>query len=62
MNSAPYKKFSIDQLDKIGTSVIYLSERFPQLSKTKLLKLLYILDEISIKKNGIPLLNLRYKV
>jgi len=62
MSSLPYIRFSNEQLDKIGNSAIYLAERIPQLSKTKLLKLLYILDEISIKKSGIPLLNLKYKV
>lgn len=62
MNLVPYVKFSTDQLDKIGNTVIYLAERIPHLSKTKLLKLLYILDEISIKKSGIPFLNLKYKV
>ncbi|WP_300599124.1 Panacea domain-containing protein [Niabella sp.] len=49
-------------MEKIGNTVVYLAERIPQLSKTKLLKLLYILDEISIKKSGIPILNLKYKV
>jgi uncharacterized phage-associated protein len=62
MNSVPYVKFSDSQLEKIGNTVVYLSERIPKLSKTKLLKLLYILDEISIKKSGIPFLNLKYKV
>lgn len=62
MSLLPYVKFSSDQLEKIGNTVIYLAERIPQLSKTKLLKLLYILDEISIKKSGIPILNLKYKV
>lgn len=62
MNTLPYIQFTADQLDKIGNTVIYLAEKIPKLSKTKLLKLLYILDEISIKKSGIPLLNLKYKV
>lgn len=60
--SLPYVKFDPDQLSKIGNTVVYLADRIPNLSKTKLLKLLYILDEISIKKSGIPLLNLTYKV
>jgi uncharacterized phage-associated protein len=54
-----YNKY---QLSKIGNTVLYLSEKISKLSKTKLLKLLYILDEISIKKSGIPFLNLKYKV
>ncbi|KQS91844.1 Panacea domain-containing protein [Chryseobacterium sp. Leaf394] len=62
MNTAAYIKFSKNQLEKIGNTVVYLSQKIPHLSKTKLLKLLYILDEISIKKSGIPFLNLKYKV
>ena len=62
MSTAAYIKFNQSQLEKIGNTVVYLSQKIPQLSKTKLLKLLYILDEISIKKSGIPFLNLKYKV
>lgn len=62
MDRVAYIKFSNDQLEKIGNTVVYLSERISQLSKTKLLKLLYILDELSVKKSGIPFVNLTYKV
>lgn len=62
MMNAAYIKFNETQLEKIGQTVVYLSKHIPQLSKTKLLKLLYILDEISIKRSGIPFLNLKYKV
>ena len=55
------KKFRPDQLDKIGNTAIYLSNAIGALSKTKLLKLLYILDELSIERSGIPFLNLQYK-
>lgn len=62
MKTIAYVTFNENQLDKIGNTVIYLSQKIPQLSKTKLLKLLYILDEISIRRSGIPILNLTYKV
>lgn len=62
MNSLPYIQFSTDQLEKVGQTVVYIAAKIPNLSKTKLLKLLYILDEISIKRSGIPILNLKYKV
>ncbi|MGL5233687.1 MAG: Panacea domain-containing protein [Empedobacter falsenii] len=62
MNTIAYIKFNQNQLEKIGNTVVYLSQNIPHLSKTKLLKLLYILDEISIKKSGLPFLNLKYKV
>lgn len=57
-----YIKLSDTQLDKIGNAIIFLSEQIPDLSKTKALKLIYILDELSIKKSGIPFFNLKYKV
>jgi len=57
-----YIKLSDSQIDKVGNSIVYLSNRIDQLSKTKTLKLIYILDELSIKKSGIPFFNLKYKV
>lgn len=51
-----------EDIDKLGNTIIFLSERIDDLSKTKLLKILYILDEFSIKEFGIPFLNLRYEV
>lgn len=62
INTKPYYKLTNEQVDKIGNSIIFLSERIPLLSKTKLLKLLYLLDELSIKNSGIPFFNLQYKV
>jgi len=56
-----YTQYNADQLSKIGNTIIYLSKNIDKLSKTKLLKLLYILDEISIKRSGIPILNLKFK-
>lgn len=56
-----YTRYNPDQLSKIGNTIIYLSQSIDKLSKTKLLKLLYILDEISIKRSGIPILNLKFK-
>ncbi len=57
-----YTTYSPDQISKIGNTVVFLAEKIENLSKTKILKLLYILDELSIKKSGIPFLNLKYKV
>jgi uncharacterized phage-associated protein len=56
-----YTQYNDDQLSKIGNTIIYLSKNIEKLSKTKLLKLLYVLDEISIKRSGIPILNLKFK-
>lgn len=62
MTSQPYITYTNDQLNKIGHTVIYLANHVPQLTKTKLLKLLYIIEEVSIQKWGIPVLNLKFKV
>ena len=51
-----------EQVDKLGNTLIYLSDKLNGLYKTKALKLLYILDESSIKQSGIPFLNLNYEV
>ncbi|HEY9082892.1 MAG TPA: Panacea domain-containing protein [Vicingaceae bacterium] len=57
-----HKQYSPEQISKIGNTIIFLASKIDDLSKTKLLKLLYILDEQSIKKSGIPFLNLQYQV
>lgn len=62
LNTKSYYRLSDEQIEKIGNAMIYLSERIPNLSKTKLLKLLYMLDEASIIKSGLPFFNLQYKV
>lgn len=54
--------YSEDHIEKIGNTIVYLTSNMANVSKTKLLKLVYILDEISIKRSGIPFLNLEYKV
>jgi uncharacterized phage-associated protein len=61
MQSDNYTYYTQDEISKIGNAIIYFSDKIPKLSKTKLLKLLYILDEISIKRSGIPALNLKFK-
>lgn len=50
------------QVQKLGNALVYLSARINDLTKTKILKLVYLLDEISIRKSGIPIFNLTYKV
>lgn len=62
MENKTYIKLSSSQIEKVGNAIIYLSSKLPNLSKTKALKLIYILDELSIKKSGIPFFNLKYKV
>lgn len=49
-------------IERTGNSVIYLATNIPDLNLTKLLKLVYLLDELSTKERGIPFLGLNYKV
>jgi len=62
LSNKTYHKLTSEQLDKVGNAMVFLSTKIPKLPKTKLLKLLYILDEYSIKNSGIPFFNLQYKV
>lgn len=64
MNSeaGQYHTYSKDQVSKIGNTIIYLARKIKSPAKTTILKLLYILDEKSIEKSGLPFLNLEYKV
>lgn len=62
MKKPSYIRLSDTQIDKVGNAIIYLANEIPNLSKTKALKLIYILDELSIKRSGIPYFNLKYKV
>lgn len=48
--------------EKIGNLIIYLAERIKPLYHTKLIKLLYFIDEYAVKDSGIPITWLEYKV
>jgi uncharacterized phage-associated protein len=54
--------FSSDQIDKLGNAIIYLSEKVNYPYKTKLLKLIFLLEEESIKRYGHPFFNIRFDV
>lgn len=54
-----------DQLEKIGNAIIYLASQMNNgvgLTKKSVLKLLFILEERSIKKNRLPFFNLQYAI
>ena len=55
-------KFSEDSKQKLGNTIIYIAEHTPQLSKTKLLKLLFLMEEYMVKRYHIPFLALPYEV
>lgn len=54
--------YTRDEINKIGNTIIYFADRLKPLSKTKLLKLLYLSEEESIRKHAIPFLNLDFEV
>ncbi|GHT18548.1 hypothetical protein AGMMS4957_01030 [Bacteroidia bacterium] len=56
------KHYSKDTISKIGNTAVYLLERIPDLSKTKLLKLLYLIEESSAIKNNKPFFGLNFEV
>ena len=56
---------SKDQLEKIGNAIVYLANHMNNgvgLTKKSVLKLLFILEERSIKQNRLPFFNLQYVV
>ena len=55
-------EITIEQIEKIGNTVIYLSTRVGELARTKLLKLLFLIEEKSIKDFGKPFFGLDFKV
>lgn len=56
------KGYTNEQLERLGNTIVFLVEKIQPLYKTKLLKLIYLLDELATSRNGIPFLGLEYKV
>lgn len=57
--------YTRQELAKLGNALIFFCEQlYPatEVSKTHLLKLVFILEEMSVKKFGIPFFNLRFEV
>jgi uncharacterized phage-associated protein len=54
--------YTKDQLAKLGNAIIFLCDRIKPLSKTKLLKLVYLIEELSVKRFGVPFFNIRFDV
>lgn len=55
-------RLSKEELEKLGNTIAYMADRVSGLTKGKILKLVYLLDEFSIIKRGIPFFDLEYKV
>jgi uncharacterized phage-associated protein len=54
-------RYSKDTIDKIGNSIIYICQAVPSLNKTKLLKLLYLLEESSAQMFHTPFFGIEFK-
>lgn len=54
--------YTKDELAKIGNTIVYLAQRINDLSKTKLLKLLYLLEERAVSTLNLPFLDLKFEV
>ncbi|MFA8342046.1 MAG: Panacea domain-containing protein [Rhodothermaceae bacterium] len=54
-----YKNLNIE---KIGNIIYYLADQVTGINITKALKLLYIIDETSVKESGVPVTFLNYSV
>ena len=50
------------QIDKLGNTLIYLSKNVGDFGKTKILKLLFLLEEKSIKDFGVPFFGFDFEV
>jgi uncharacterized phage-associated protein len=50
------------QIEKLGNTLIYFSKGVSELNKTKILKLLFLLEEASIKKYGHPFFGFDFQV
>lgn len=56
------KNYSIEKKEKLANTIIYFAEKVPDLSKTKLIKLMYLLEESFVKKYNIPFLDIDFEV
>lgn len=54
--------FTSQQIDKLGNALIYLSKHVGEFTKTKILKLLFLLEESSIKKFGHPFFGFDFQI
>ncbi|WP_257657872.1 Panacea domain-containing protein [Parapedobacter lycopersici] len=54
--------YTQNEIEKAGNILIYFAERIPDLSKNKLLKLIYFIEETAIEAYARPVLNLDFEV
>ncbi len=54
--------YTRNQLDKLGNTLIFLCQNLEKSTKTHLLKLIFIIEEISILRYGVPFFDLKFDV
>ena len=60
--SIKMKTFSKAEIEKIGNAVVFFAEKVGDLSKTKLLKLIYLTEETFIRNYSIPMFGLEFDI
>ena len=61
-HNKPMRGYTDEQLERLGNAILFLEQKIQPLYKTKLLKLIYLLDELATARNGVPFLGLDYKL
>lgn len=56
------RPYTREELAKLGNTLIFMTERLGALSKTKLLKLVYLLQEASVRQHGLPFFAMPFMV
>lgn len=56
------RPFTHEEIAKLGNALIFMTERLGPLSKTRLLKLVYLLQETSVRQHGLPFFNMPFAV
>lgn len=54
--------YTREQIDKIGNTIIYFSRHMADLTKSKILKILFLLEEASIKRTGQPFIGIDFQL
>lgn len=56
------KNYSKSDIEKVGNAIVFFAEKIQDLSKTKLLKLIYLTEEMFIRRYKIPMFRLEFDI
>ena len=54
--------YSGSRREKLANTIVFFAEKIPNLPKTKLLKLLYFVEEFYVRKHKVPFLDIDFEV